>query len=78
MPKKGAEKGERNEGLSREECTSQLVHCESNTKTIWLFVMLLYYIDFVLGRNSKVINVYCSKAVQHEHLVLSSSVIKMA
>jgi len=72
MRKQGAEKGERNEGLSREEGASQLVHCESNKKkTIWLFVMLLYYIDFVLGRNSRVINGYCSKkALQHEHLCL--------
>jgi hypothetical protein len=72
MRKQGAGKDERNEGLNREEGTSQLVHCESNKKkTIWLFVMLLYYIEFVLRRNSKVINGYCSKKVlQHEHLCL--------
>lgn len=61
MRKEGTEKGERNEGLSREEGTSQLVHCESNKKkTIWLFVMLLYYTDFILGRNSKVIAIKSS------------------
>ena len=54
MRKQGAENGERNVGLSREEGTPQLVQFESNKKkAIWLFVMLLYYIDFVLGRNSK-------------------------
>jgi hypothetical protein len=79
MRKQGAEKGERNQGLSREEGTSQLVHCESNQTTIWLFVMLLCYIDFVLGRNSKVINGYCSKKQFNTNIcVLSSWVIKMA
>jgi len=81
MRKQGAEKGERNERLNREEGTSQLVHCGSNKKkkTIWLFVMLLFYIDFVLGRNSKVINGYCSKKQFNTNIcVCSSWVIQMA
>lgn len=84
MRTQSAEKGERNEGLRREEGTSQLVHCESNKKkrkketTIWLFVMLLCCIDFVLGRNSKVINGYCSKKQFNANIcVCSSWVIKV-
>jgi len=52
-----------------ERGTSQLLHSESDSmKTFHLFAMVLYYIDFVSGEDSKDVIGYCNKKQFYKNL----------
>lgn len=55
-------------GVIKERGTSQLVHCESNNmKVMQLFALVLYCIDFVSGKDSAVVKVYCIKKLFYKN-----------